>query len=169
MNAVSAWSTSKRKSRRPWSMRAGVVTELSFPRTERESVSSWRSGRFVPAIASGFRRRISGSVRASGTSMPSWAIRPDFGRSCGKSAWYRLVHVASGTIAAHGNFPITVEFQTAPPPSEIPYAPIFFAFTSGRAARKSWSAHASPSSFGPSRPQSPPDSPWPRASNVSTT
>ena len=57
--------------------------------------------------------------------------RPVFGTPFGLSAVPRFVHVIAGTIALNGT-PATAAFQTSPPPSERPKAPIWVSETSLR-------------------------------------
>ena len=75
----------------------------------------------------------SGSQRDAGVSAPSRATSSVFATPSGASAVCRFVHVITGTMALNGT-PAAVAFQTAPPPSEMPSAPICVSETSGRAA-----------------------------------
>ena len=72
----------------------------------------------------------------------------------------------AGTMALKGT-PATAAFQTSPPPSESPKAPICVFETSLRAANQSKRSRASCTSFGPSSPHLPPEAPVPRASQAS--
>ena len=72
----------------------------------------------------------------------------------------------AGTIALNGT-PATAAFQTAAPPSERPKAPMCVSDTSFRAVSQAKRSRASCTSFGPSRPNLPPESPVPRASHAS--
>ena len=83
------------------------------------------------------------------------------------SAEKRSVHVWTVTTAPHGT-PATSELRTAPPPYEMPQAPMLFPSTSGRSASHWKTARVSAISRGPSMPTSPPDWPCPRASKAST-
>jgi len=108
----------------------------------------------------------SGSQRLCGTSEASSWTSPDFERLCGASAVARFVQVITGTIALKGT-PAAVAFQTAPPPSEMPSAPICVSEISGRAVSQANSSFVSSTSCGPSSPKRPPEAPWPRASHAS--
>jgi len=74
--------------------------------------------------------------------------------------------VIAGTIALNGT-PATAAFQTTPPPSERPKAPICVSDTSLRAENELKRSRASCTSFGPSSPNVPPEAPVPRASHMS--
>src|SRR2546426_3503051 len=122
---------SKRKSRRPWIISVGVVTVERREIGERLAASAFTVAMFVLEVSDGFAARRSGSHRLSGTRLASSETRPDFDRPWGASALARFVHVITGTIALNGT-PATVAFHTAPPPSEIPSAPICVSEISGR-------------------------------------
>ena len=147
---------SKRKSRRPWISKVGVVIVEMCEIGDRVAASAFTAAMFVLETSDGFAARSSGSHRLSGTAAASSETRPDFGRPCGASAVARFVHVITGTIALNGT-PATVAFHTAPPPIENPSAPICVSEISGLAARKSKSSFVSCTSRGPSSPKSPSD------------
>ena len=147
---------SKRKSRRPWISKVGVVIDESREIGEREATSAFTVAMFVLVMSDDFAASSSGSHRLSGTSADRYETSPDLDRPCGASAVARFVHVIAGTIALKGT-PATVAFHTASPPSEIPSAPICVSEISGLAARKSKSSFVSCTSRGPSSPKSPSD------------
>ena len=72
----------------------------------------------------------------------------------------------AGTMALNGT-PATAAFQTAPPPSERPKAPIWVSETPGFPANQVKRSCASYVSLGPSSPHLPPEAPVPRASQAS--
>src|SRR5262245_21063489 len=104
----------KRKSRRPWAIKTGVVIEPSFDRLERAAAHGLTAPR-SPAYAARVNGVIAGSRRASGIELESPATSPDLTRPCGKSAEPRSVHVSAVATAAQGT-PPTRELNTAPPP-----------------------------------------------------
>src|SRR4051794_1292716 len=157
---------SKRKSRRPWISSVGVATDESREIGERDAASAFTVAMFVLEMSDCFAASSSGSQRLSGTALPSNETSPDLERPCGASAVARFVHVITGTIALKGT-PATVAFQTAPPPSEMPTAPICVSEISGLAASQVKSSFVSCTSRGPSSPNSPSDCPCPRASHMS--
>src|SRR5262245_51876791 len=108
------WSIPNRKSRRPWAMNTGVVTEPSFERLERSAAHGLTAAVF-PAKAAAVNDASDGSRRASGIELDRPATRPDLTSPCGKRAEARSVHVSTVTTAAHGT-PATRELNTAPPP-----------------------------------------------------
>ena len=71
-----------------------------------------------------------------------------------------------GTMALNG-MPAVVAFHTAPPPSEMPSAPICVSEISGRAVSHVKSSRVSCTSRVPSSPKSPSETPCPRASHSS--
>ena len=107
-----------------------------------------------------------GSQFEIGTSWVRIPTRPVLGTLFGSSAWPRFVQEIAGTIALKGT-PAAVAFQTSPPPSESPSAPISVSETSLRAASQVKRSCASCTSLGPSSPNLPPDAPVPRASQAS--
>src|SRR5262249_45567324 len=92
--------------------------------------------------------------------------RPDFGTPFGFRAAPRSVQVIAGTIALKGT-PATAAFQTSPPPSESPNAPICVLETSLRAPNQVKRSCASCTSLAPPSANFPPDAPVPRASHAS--
>src|SRR6266849_653992 len=113
-------------------MRVGVVTDESCDSGERVEASAVTVAMFVLVTSELWEASRSGSQRLCGMSEASNWTSPDFERPCGASAVARFVHVITGTIALKGT-PATVAFQTAPPPSEMPSAPIAVLEISGRA------------------------------------
>ena len=95
------------------------------------------------------------------------AMTPVFASPWGASAVRRSVHEIEISSTAHGT-PAASEFHAAPPPYETPQPPMRASATSGRSRSQEKTALTSATSRGPSMPISPPDSPWPRASNAST-
>src|SRR5207249_7804431 len=83
-----------------------------------------------------------GSQRVGGTSPARYCTRPDFDSPCGARTVVRFVHVITGTIALNGT-PTTVAFQTAPPPSEMPSAPICVSEISGCAVSHAYNSFVS--------------------------
>src|SRR4029079_15088006 len=121
---------SKRKSLRPWISSVGVVIEESREIGERDAANALTGAMFVLEMSDCFAASNSGSHRLSGTAAAINETSPDLDRPCGASAVARFVHVITGTIALKGT-PATVAFQTAPPPSENPSAPICVSEISG--------------------------------------
>src|SRR5919201_5080458 len=115
---------SKRKSRRPWIISAGVDTDASFDIGERLAASAFTVPMFVLLLSDGCAASNAGSQRLGGTSPARYCTRPDFDNPCGASAVTRFVQVITGTIALKGT-PATAAFHTRPPPSETPSAPMF--------------------------------------------
>ena len=148
-------------------MKTGVFTVFSSFRLERVSVQARSAARFLLASASSRIASTDGSSRSLGTELRNWKIAPDLARFCGARAVKRSVHVSQVSTAAHGT-PSTSERSTAPPPSEMPQAPIRVLSISGRAASWSKTSRVSAISRGPSIETSPPDWPWPRRSKAST-
>src|SRR3954452_24556188 len=155
---------SKRKSCRPWISRVGVAIDASLEAAERDAESAVAGPRSALVVRPGDAARSCGSHLLVGTSPARYCTRPDFESPCGASAVRRLVHVITGTIALNGT-PLVTAFQTAPPPREMPSAPIDGLPV--RDWRKAKSSLVSWTSRGPSRPKSPSEAPWPRASHAS--
>ena len=140
---------------------------LSAWRLERCSANEVTVELMSLASAGPFTASTSGEVRSVGTAWRKPKISPVFASPCGASAEIRSVQVSTTSPAANG-IPSTIERQTAPPPSEIPQAPTCLPSISGRAVSQAKRALKSAISRGPSSEKSPPEVPWPRASNVST-
>ena len=157
---------SKRKSCLPWISSVGTVSDERCVSGERGAASAATCAMFELDVSAGTAARSVGSHRAVGTSCESRTTSPDFDSPCGASAVVRLVHVITGTIALNGT-PATDAFQTAPPPSEMPSAPICVSEISGCAVSQLNRNCVSATSVGPSSPNSPPDAPCPRASHMS--
>src|SRR5436853_2099296 len=122
---------SKRKSCRPWMRSVGVVIDERLEATERDALSAFTVAMFVLVTREPEAASRSGSQRLWGTSEASSCTRPDFESPCGASEVERFVQVMIGTIALNGT-PAEVAFHTAPPPSEMPSAPICVSEISGR-------------------------------------
>ena len=123
---------SNRKSWRPWISSVGVVIVGSFVTGEREAASAAAAVRSALVVRPADAASSCGSQRLVGTSPARYCTSPDFERPCGASAVSRFVHVMIGTAALNGT-PLVSAFQTAPPPSEMPSAPICVSEISGRA------------------------------------
>src|SRR5260370_39385852 len=91
---------------------------------EGEAEGAAAGGRSVPPGRPAEAARSWGSQRLVGTRPARYCTSPDFERPCGASAVSRFVHVMIGTAALNGT-PLVRAFQTAPPPSEMPSAPMF--------------------------------------------
>src|SRR5262249_56206243 len=113
----------KRKSCRPWISSVGVVIDASFAAGERDVESDAAAARSALVVSPCDAARSCGSQRLVGTSPARYWTSPDFESPCGASDVSRFVHVITGTIALNG-MPFVAAFQTAPPPSEMPSAPI---------------------------------------------
>ena len=145
----------QRRRRDRWSFESG---ERDAERRDRRRDVARRAGRARPGRATG--------PSASRHGLARMLTSPDFDRPCGASAGARFVHVITGTIALNGT-PATAAFQTAPPPSEMPSAPICVSETSLAPANQSKSSCVSCTSRGPSRPNEPAGRAVPRASHAS--
>src|SRR3954447_14307218 len=157
---------SKRKSCRPWMSSVGVLIDDSAETGERVEAKAAAAVRSVLTASPVEAARSCGSHRLVGTSPARNCTRPDFDSPRGASEVRRFVQVMTGTIALNG-IPATAAFQTAPPPSEMPSAPICVSEISGRAVNQAKSSRVSCTSRGPSSPKTPSDVPWPRASQAS--
>ncbi len=132
----------------------GVVIDGSFGATERLAPSALTAAMLVLVTSEPEAASRSGSQRLCGTSAARYCTRPDFDSPCGASAVVRFVHVMIGTIALNGT-PADAAFQTAPPPREMPSAPICVSEISGRAVSHVKSSRVSCTSRGPSSPKRP--------------
>src|ERR1700719_2312628 len=131
--AVSAWSMSKRKSWRPWTSSVGTEIDGSCASGDRAAAAAAAAAVTVPCASVSEAASRSGSQRDAGVSAARSATSSVFATPCGASAVCRFVHVITGTIALKGT-PAAVAFHTAPPPSEMPSAPISVSDTSGLSA-----------------------------------
>src|SRR5436305_5888341 len=122
---------SNRKSCRPWITSVGVAIEDNEGSGERDDASAAAAARSVLDERPAEAASSCGSQRLVGTRPARYCTRPDFDRPCGASAVRRFVHVMIGTAALNGIPPVSA-FQTAPPPSEMPSAPICESEISGR-------------------------------------
>src|SRR5579864_2121209 len=164
--AASAWSMSKRKSWRPWMSSVGVLIVGSFASGERVLASAAAAVRSLLAARPADAASSCGSHRLVGTSPARYWTSPDFESPCGASEVSRFVHVMTGTAALNGT-PFVNAFQTAPPPSEMPSAPMFV--SPSCPANQLKSSCVSCTSRAPSRPKRPSEVPCPRASHSSVS
>src|SRR2546423_540024 len=154
-----------RKSCRPCSKSVGTVSEWSLGRDERAASVLLTTVVTAPSSRSS-RACASVGSHVEGTDCASRRTRPSFGTPFGLRAVPRSVQATAGTIALNAT-PATAAFQTSPPPSERPSAPIWVFETSLRPANQLKRSCASCTSMGPARPNLPPEPPVPRASQAS--
>src|SRR5439155_12504416 len=122
-HAAIAWSMSKRKSCRPCRRRVGTLSEWSCEREERAASALLTVEVTSPCSSDCAVWASAASQFWSGTTRERIEIKPVFATSSGLRADARFVQVIAGTIALKGT-PATAAFQTSPPPSERPKAPI---------------------------------------------
>src|SRR3954453_21636158 len=102
----------------------GVVIDGNAGSGDRDDASAAAAVRSALDVRPADAASRCGSHRLVGTRPAGYWTGPDFDRLCGASAVSRFVHVMIGTAALNG-MPAVSAFHTAPPPSEMPSAPIW--------------------------------------------